>query len=219
MLAGIHPKVNYSGLHKIPEQGPFLVTLNHYSRKGFSIAWAAAAISAVLPKDPIWMMTSAWTNREGGIDRLRTAITKRLFSRLADVYGFVTTPPMPPAEEELVERVLSIRKLISILESQPDPIMCIAPEGRDTPGGRLAIPYPGSGKLILRLNQILKRVLPVGVYEWEGMLHIRFGEMYFLTDPVPNNENFVSKMIIERIADTLPGNMNQIETMEKERDE
>jgi len=207
MVKGIHPPVRYSGLENVPEQGSFLVTLNHYSRKGFSIAWAAAAITAVIPRDPVWMMTGAWTSRKGGFDRARTEATKRIFKRIAEVYGFVTTPPMPPAKHELMDRMLSIRQLIRILENQHDPILCLAPEGRDTPRGKLASPFPGTGKLVLQLNQILKRVLPVGVYEKDGMLHIHFGEVYLLNDTNLNGDFMVSEIIMERIADTLPGNL------------
>jgi len=207
MVAGIHPPVHYLGLENVPTQGSFLVTLNHYSRKGFLIAWAAAAITAVMPRDPVWMMTGAWTSRKGGWDSVRTAVTKRIFKRIAEVYGFVTTPPMPPAKEELMVRMLSIRKLIGILENQPDPILCIAPEGRDTPGGKLASPFPGTGKLVLQLNQILKQVLPVGVYEKDGKLHIHFGEVYFLNDTNINGDFMASEIIMERIADTLPSYM------------
>jgi len=213
MVAGILPTVKYLGLIHIPAEGPFLVTLNHYSREGFFIAWAAAAITVVMPRDPIWMMTSAWTNRRGGLDSIRTTLTKRIFLRLAEVYGFVTTPPMPPAEDELMERMVSIRKLMGLLKNQPEPILCIAPEGMDFPGGNLAIPYPGSGKLILQLGQILKRVLPVGVYEKEGKLHVRFGKTYSLLDEKFADDFLVRKTVMERIADLLPVSLNQIQNL------
>jgi hypothetical protein len=103
---------------------------------------------------------------------------------------------------------------MGLLKNQPEPILCIAPEGMDNPGGNLAIPYPGSGKLILQLGQIMKRVLPVGVYEMEGKLHVRFGKTYSLMDEKFTDDFLVRKTVMERIADLLPGNLNQILNLE-----
>lgn len=197
---------------RIPEKGPFLVTMNHYSRPGFFILWAAAAISAALPHDSLWLMTAAWTKRTQGMDRLRTALTKAIFGRLAEIYGLVTMPAMPPAQEEAAERALSIRRLIKIIKAQPEAILCIAPEGMDFPGGKLGAPYPGTGRLLLQAAAMLKRVLPIGVYEEDGRLVIRFGEPYIL-DPAADPDNMdaeITRQVMRRIAALLPEGMRGV---------
>lgn len=50
-------------------------------------------------------------------------------------------------------------------------------------------------------------MLPVGVYEKDGKLHIHFGEVYFLNDTNINGDFMASEIIMERIADTLPSYM------------
>jgi len=183
-----------------------LVTMNHYSRPGFLVIWAAAALSTALPRSPIWLMTSAWTKRGRGWDRLRTKLTKVLFLRIAEIYGFVTMPPMPPVQEETTERALSIRKLIEMLHSYPNAILCMAPEGRDFLESKLGIPYAGTGKLIVWLVKNLKRIQPVGVYEDNGTLIINFGNAYFLDqDKNPQlDDEMVIDIVMRKIGSLLP---------------
>ena len=154
-ISGIFPPIQIIGRKKIPVGGPGLVTLNHYSRPGFSIIWAALGISAQLPEKHFWLMTNAWTNRTKGIDQLRTKITRILFKRLASMYGFITTPPMPPAPDEFTERALSIRKIVGSIRKNPNMILCIAPEGQDFEYGKLGKPPAGTGKFIFQIQKQL----------------------------------------------------------------
>ena len=209
LLEDRHPQTVILNADNIPASGPLLVTLNHYSRPGFFILWAALAICAALPAPSTWLMTGAWTNRTGGIDRVRTRLTQTIFKRLGQIYGLVTMPPMPPAPEEAIQRAISIRHLLGKLKEQPDTILCIAPEGMDFPGGKLGVPYPGTGRLLLQAANIMKRVLPVGVYEEDETLIISFGQPYELQ--VPGKEENVDRIITERvmkhIAALLPDEM------------
>ena len=77
-ISGVHPPIKVIGEINIPNKGPGLVTLNHYSRPGFSIVWAALGISTQLPEEHLWMMTSAWTNHTWGIDQLSTNLQYKL---------------------------------------------------------------------------------------------------------------------------------------------
>jgi hypothetical protein len=66
LIKGIDPPFETIGIQNIPISGPFLVILNHYSRSEhskFNVFWAAAALSSVMPKSPIWLMTRTWTDR------------------------------------------------------------------------------------------------------------------------------------------------------------
>lgn len=209
LVRQMNPKPILANTGLIPEKGPFLVTLNHYSRPGFFILWAALAISSALPQTPLWLMTSAWTNRTGGLDHLRTTFSKALFKRLAGVYGLVTMPPMPPTTQEVAERALSIRKLMGKLHENTDTVLCLAPEGMDFPGGILGKPYPGTGKMILQISNHLKRILPVGVYEEEGKLVLNFGHPYLLQLPekMENLDEWAINQVMGKIAAQLPEEM------------
>lgn len=212
LVSGLRPGPLMLGKENIPVAGPFLVTLNHYSRPGFFILWAAAAISAALPGPSIWLMTGAWTNREGGLDRLRTWMTGVLFARLAQIYGLVTMPPMPPVPEDSAERALSVRRLLRRQRETPDAIVCIAPEGMDFPGGALGEPQTGTGKMLLQTARLAGWALPVGVYEQEGRLIIRFGKPYVLVNPegAVDADRAACDAVMRRIAELLPEGMRGV---------
>jgi 1-acyl-sn-glycerol-3-phosphate acyltransferase len=212
LIAHYNPTPEIRDTDLIPQTGSFLVALNHYSRPGFFILWAAAAISAALPRPSIWLMTSAWTSRSGGTDPLRTWLTRVTFSRLAEIYGLVTMPPMPPVPGDSAERALSVRRLLRRQRETRDAIVCIAPEGMDFPDGQLGVPHPGTGKLLLQTARMAQQVLPVGVFENDGRLVIRFGRPYILA--VPDGGEDVDRTAVEQvmrqIAELLPEGMRGV---------
>ena len=197
-------QIQLLGIENIPKVGSTLVTLNHYARDGFSIIWAALAIASQLPKEQLWLMTNAWTNRTNGLDIVRTKITRCLFRRIADVYGFITTPAMPPVAREMVDRALSIRAVFQFVKSHSSAIVCLAPEGRDYPYGIIGQPPPGTGKFIYQLSNYLETVLPVGVFEKDKKLVISFGHAYHLKEICDLNDEKISRIVMERIRIQLP---------------
>jgi len=205
-------RVVYSGLNRIPSRGPFLVVMNHYTQPGLSVMWAALAVSAALPAAPVWLMTAAWTNRLPGWDALRERLTKKIFRRLAEMYGFITTPPMPPVDAELQERADSVRCLMAVLRHKSDTILCLAPEGRDFSGGVLGTPPPGTGRMVLQAAKYLQRVLPVGVYAQEGTLMVNFGAPFTLADTLPSDasDQEISARLMGSIAALLPAHLRGI---------
>jgi len=211
LLKQFQPKPVLKNIEFIPEKGPLLVTMNHYSRPGFFILWAVVAISSALPQNSLWLMTNAWTKRtrEPG-DRLLTWLSKAFFNRLAEVYGMVTMPAMPPAPEETAERALSIRRVMEKLREKPETILGLAPEGMDFSDNLLGIPHAGTGKMILQVVKSLKRILPVGVYEKDGRLIINFGPPYHLAIPedAVNLDEMVIRQVMGRIAALLPEQMH-----------
>src|SRR3990170_3691208 len=58
------PKLQIIGQANIPQAGPALVTVNHYSRPGFRAWWLPLAISASVPVEIHWVMTAAWRFEE-----------------------------------------------------------------------------------------------------------------------------------------------------------
>lgn len=186
----------------IPAQGPALVVTNHYSRPGFRSCWIALSISAAIPVDIHWMMTSGWTH--AGI--LGPA-TRWLFPRLARVYGFTPTPPMPPNPAEVSARAQAVRQVLRAVR-KPGTVIGLAPEGRDHPGGILGTPPSGSGRFINQLAKTCRFILPVGVYEDADGLCLHFGPPFELAAGVGRSaaevDAHTSRQVMVAIARQLP---------------
>ncbi len=148
----LQPPLKIYGAENIPACGPCLVTTNHYTRPGFRAWWLALAVSAAVPAEVHWLITSAWTYP----DRLRSAtitpLTQWLLKRLAQVYGFTTLPPMPPDPADVLRRAEAVRRVLKFVRQSESPLIGLAPEGGDFAApGRLAEPPPGVGRFILHL--------------------------------------------------------------------
>jgi 1-acyl-sn-glycerol-3-phosphate acyltransferase len=162
----------------IPTQGPALLVTNHYARPGFQAWWIALAISAVLPVEVHWMMTSGWTFL-GPLDRPSRA----LFTRVARVYGFTPTPPMPAQPQEAEPRARAVRQVLAYARVSKQAVVALAPEGRDQPGGALGLFPPGAGRFIQQLSVHCQPIIPIGVYENESGLCLSFGPAFEIELP------------------------------------
>lgn len=208
-MNALKPPVAVGG-QSLPDMtsGRWLLLTNHYHRPGFPSWWIALAISALLPAEVLWTMTGEWTYP----DRLRanviSPLTRWAFARLAACYGFVTMPPMPPRPWEAEARARSVRRVLALATASPDLIVALAPEGRDTFGGRMEAPAPGAGRFISLLARLHYQLVPVGVYEADGQLWVRFGEPLILGEaiglPACERETSVSAMVVGAIASCLP---------------
>lgn len=186
----------------IPVRGPALVVTNHYSRPGFAAWWIALSISAAIPVEVHWLMTSAW-NHLGPL----TPASRWLFPRLAQVYGFTPTPPMPPDPAETIARAQAVRRVLRVAR-HPDVVIGLAPEGRDQADGILGPPPPGSGRFIRQLAKTCHPILPVGFYEDRDGLCLKFGRSFELA-PVAGGSQVVqdeaaSRQVMAAIARQLP---------------
>lgn len=191
-LAGrIFPPVYVTDRQNIPREGNFILTANHYTRPGLNAWWIAIALSSAISTaantnaghDIHWMMTNAWVVNGKWYSAALKSITRRIFLRLAKVYGFSTTPPIPGLPEDMAERAVSVRKILSLAHAGQTRIIGYLPEGRDFEGSRLGWPPDGSGRFVHQLNRMGYKILPAGLYEEDGQLRVRFGEPYDLGNP------------------------------------
>jgi len=173
--------------------------------------WLVLAASACVPAEIHWIMTSAWTFPDELRLRLVTPVTRFLFRRMAQVYGFTSMPPMPPAPQDVEERARAVRRVLAYARRVECPVIGLAPEGRDAPHeqpGVLIEPPPGMGRFVLQLARLGLPISPVGVYEEAGNLCIRFGELYELDISQGKNaeqrDGQASQAIMLRIATLLP---------------
>jgi len=210
-LTGLRPALEVRGAENIPTRGPCLVACNHYSRAGFAAWWLALAISAAVAAqrapgaDPEihWVMTAAWTFPESGWrHRMLTPLTRWAFRRVAQVYGFVPMPPMPPDPREAEARAQAVLKTVRLARqvARTGGMIGLAPEGMDTPGS-LGQPPAGAGRFIALLVEAGLPVLPVGVTEAEGRLRASFGPV--LMPQVPPDRAKRDHAVTEQVMDAI----------------
>src|SRR5690349_12419630 len=60
-ISGAKPAPRLICPENIPQNGACVITVNHYHRAGFFAPWLALAISAAVPTDIHWIMTSELT--------------------------------------------------------------------------------------------------------------------------------------------------------------
>lgn len=203
MMPGVYPPLRVSGESHIPEKGPGVITCNHYFRPGFWSPWFPAAISASVPVDIYWIMTNAFTYPGQRLGRFRRRLSRLVLDEIARIYGFNRMPPMPPSPDESSQRTAAIRKLMGRVREYPSLLIGIAPEGGDQPGGRLAYPPEGFGRLAMALAHRGLPFYPIGVYEENGCLNLVFGKAYWLDDHQGADRATIDRLASIRVMDAI----------------
>jgi hypothetical protein len=180
-----------------------LVTANHYSAQNFQAWWIAILISAILPINIHWVVTSGWEN-SGWL----TGFTHWLFPLGSKILGFTPMPAMPPKGVEVEQRAVAVRKVLHYACRTVNPVIGLAPEGGDTPGGVLGKPPPGVGRFIYLLSEYCPMLLPIGVWTAGRQIILKFGEPYHLEVPVglaaKERDRWVGDTVMHHIALHLP---------------
>ena len=180
-----------------------LITVNHYSAPDLDSWWSAILISAFYPAEIHWVVTAVWTN-----SGWRTGVTRWLFPGGARLFGFTPMPAMPPDPGEVEQRAGSVRAVLKYARGSSYPVIGLAPEGGDAPGGVLGALPPGVGRFIHLLSKYCPLVLPAGVWTENGRINLRFGNPYHLTisDGLSSSERdiVVGREVMHQIALCLP---------------
>ncbi len=188
-----------------------LVTFNHFSRPGFRVWWAAIALASALGSDSHWVMSTAWTYPDWLRTRVFTPLSTWLFRRIARVYGFTSMPPMPPRAWEVNARAEAVRQVLHWTRAEARPLIVLAPEGMDSPPGKLMTPPAGVGRFIEKLAQLGLAIIPVGAYEDEAALCLHFGKPYLLeaaaADDRHARDREVARTVMRHIAECLPAHL------------
>jgi hypothetical protein len=153
-------------------------------------------------------MTAAWTFAESPWrHRILTPLTRWAFQRVAEVYGFLTMPPMPPNPSEYQARALAVRRAVRLANRAAlgGGMIGLAPEGHDS-ADRVGQPPPGGGAFIVLLTSPGLPVLPVAVAEHQGRLRVAFGHLFRPQVPAQRGlrDTSVSKQVMEAIARQMP---------------
>jgi len=180
-----------------------LITANHYSAPDFQAWWIAIIISAIVPANIHWVVTSGWED-SGWL----TGFTHWLFPRGARILGFTPMPAMPPDPAEAEQRALAVRKVLRYARHSTQPVIGLVPEGGDSPGGVLGMLPPGAGRFMHLLSQSCPLMLPVGVWTDRGRINLKFGCTYHLEVPaglsVHERDRLVGDIVMHQIASCLP---------------
>jgi hypothetical protein len=184
-----------------------LITVNHYSAPDFGAWWFVILISAAMPADIHWVVTSGWTN-SGWL----TGFTHWLFPRGARLLGFTPMPAMPPDPSMVEQRASAMRAVLNYASHTPGAVIGMAPEGGDRPGGILGELYPGVGRFLWLISRSCPNIIPVGVWKEQGHIRVRFGNPYLLqVAPGSSSEAIdrqVGTTVMRQIARQLPESLH-----------
>ncbi|MCL4560394.1 MAG: hypothetical protein M1281_07260 [Chloroflexi bacterium] len=197
---------------QIPDLNSFphgcVITVNHYFRPGFGAWWIAIAISAAIPTEIHWVMSSAWTSPNPWVDHVKVPLTSLVFKRLASTYRFTSMPPMPPRDQDARERGLAVMDIIRHAQRHDRPVIGFAPEGMDPLNGHIGEPAQGAGRLLGFLSGLGLAMVPAGLYEAGGTLRLRFGAPYYLperyTSALKEQDASISQHVLAAISTCLP---------------
>jgi hypothetical protein len=196
------------GGENIPATGPYLLTINHYSSPGLGSWWLTFAPGALLPVEVYWIMTGAWIFPGKFYEAPMRILSSWLFPRIAYTYNFTNMTPVPPYSADVQGRARSVRRALEYARSTPDPVIGLAPEGQNFPGGVLGAPPSGLGRFVALLASACRVILPAGICEDGEQLCLRFGEPYALEIPadLPHSrlDDHVSRVVMRAIARLLP---------------
>jgi hypothetical protein len=207
-LEFLKPPLRILGSEAIPQNGPCLVTFNHYYRPGFNAWWMALALAATISVKVHFVMTGELTFPGKWYAPLGMAGSRWLLKRFSRIYGFTTMPPMPPRPKDLKTRARAVRRVLTFARSHPQAIIGLAPEGGDQPGGLLNWPPAGAGRFILLVAEQGFPILPVGCFEDGGAFYMHFSEAYHLKIPggftSKEKDIAAARSVMQKIAPLLP---------------
>lgn len=185
------------GESNIPAHGRVLIAANHYQRRGLWIAWAGALITQAVAHRrngvaPCWLVTGElrllqWRNTGPCVPG-----TRRLFRRVAKVYDMEAVPPC-----DSTASALAIRRWLD--RAGRGHALGLFPEGVLGRSTGLRQPQAGVDRLLRRLRALDVPLVPIGIFESQGHLMVRFGRLQILDGSATG--------LMQAIAAQLPAEM------------
>ena len=210
------------GCEHIPQEGPCLLLSNHYYRPGFDAWWSTLAISSAVPFELRWVMTAELTYPGSRLAPVLRPLSRFFLRQVEKTYSFFAMPAMPsdstdPAgvmddPRQVRQRSATVRRVVEYARAPGCPVLALAPEGRDIGENTLGWLPPGGGRFIQQLARLGLRLFPVGVYEQDGALTVRFGQPFALADTAGLSsqeiDRRVSLQVMGEIGRLLPERFN-----------
>lgn len=195
------------GLDNVPEEGPFIITANHYERPGLWMVWPALFIANCVRLrtggDTRWIAIEEWDSfRVAGIHISREVI-RTVFQRVFRTWGLL---PMPRPDTSAAARAKAMR--VATQEVKEGHVIGLMPEGDVGPTPELLEAREGAGVFLLIMSAAGARILPAGIYEEEGRLVAHFGVPYELQVPLDvakaERDLWARDHVMRAIRDLLP---------------
>ena len=177
----IIPPVKVIGSENIPASGGFLIVVNHYARPGYSTAWIALSLGAVIPSEIAFVMSEAWSFEGNPLGFILRPIMKAILASITRVYGFLSMPSIAAGFSDATTRAAAVRRVMHFARNHPNAVIGLAPEGQDSPPDGVGLAPVGGGKFMLALNRMGFALLPVVVIENEGQLIVKIGQTFGLS--------------------------------------
>ena len=208
LTASLQPPLRVEG--RLPDlgDGGWVLLTNHYARPGFHAWWISIAISSIVPREVHWITTSTLTSLDPWRSLWLTPLSEFALARISRCYGFTRMPPMPPRPQDVEARAAAVRRILTLVDRRPPPILGLAPEGGDAPGGVLQPLWPGAGRFLHHLARRGLSFIPIGVFEKDDRLCLRIGPPFSLAHPTGSTPDArdaeAAAAIIRRMAACLP---------------
>ena len=195
------------GIDNIPREGPFIVVMNHLSRRGlrpFTCGMALAeAVAGVRPNtaEIHWAFTSEYVDLRIGPVTIPVRLLRWIFGRVARIYDLVT---IARREELVMGRATALRQLARLVAREP---IGLTPEGLES-NGILIRPQPGTGLFLASLEGHRAPLLPVGLFEDGDTFVVRIGAPFRIDLPRgverAEQDRLASEQVMLAIGRQLP---------------
>ena len=210
-LARYGPARVIDGDH-VPEQGTFIVVMNHYERPGLRVWWGAWLVSvAIAQRRPgpgiRWLITDRFGSyRLFGLIPIAEAAMALFLRSVARTYQLLIV-----TRWEVGPRAPMLREAYRSLHARGRPIG-ITPEAGNAEGGGLGLApaVPESGPAIAWLSRGAAPILPAAVYEdADGRLTVRFGAPFTLERPAraADDPGALTERVMRALAELLPAEL------------
>lgn len=215
-VVAAEPQVSNAGF--IPATDPFVLVMNHFHSSDIASWWIAmAALKAVAERRAgaagsklRVIVASQWTYQNPLQRLIAEPLTRFMVGRIARAYDFLTIEPIALGASSAAARAQSMRRILAAAHAAADThdVLCLAPEGGDTPDGTLIHPPAGAGRFMLMFAAAGLRFVPVGAYAMGENLLVNFGEPFLLEAPPALRKSaadeWAAAQVMSRIAALLP---------------
>ncbi len=200
----VPPEVH--GIENLPETRPFVILPNHYERtSGAWVGWGAIiitnAIARARPGDfPIrWVMTSTWQDCYLGPKRIHPKYLHWILRRMSNLFGIIL---MPADDVDAFGRGAALRDMFRALSDPGGQVVAFHPEA----GGfeTMITPPKGMGRVLASVDHQNVQMIPTGVYEDDGRLHVRFGKVIDHGSLQGLSDTEVTSKVMVQIASLVP---------------
>lgn len=197
------------GVENLPLRGPYVLVANHYERPGLWMGSSGMVVARGVYEHGggrlRWIAIAEWSDYRVGPVPVPRLVTRFMFHRFFRVFGFL---PMEPERSGPLRRAEGVRAALRVVKSGD--AIGVFPEGDIGPTTAMIEAQAGSGEFLLALSRTAV-LIPVGLYESRGRLHVSFGPALDI-EPLrmtskPLRDSVASTGIMSAVAALVPPEM------------